>query len=106
MIVLLRERATREQLAQMLEALEVYVKVAVDMVSLACDKRAKEIILGSSDSDLQPAIKEVRNRNVSCIYIGFESMPNKGISFTTNKTILIRNSEILEFERIQPTLLK
>ena len=31
MIVLLRERATREQLAQMLEALEVYVKVAVDI---------------------------------------------------------------------------
>jgi len=30
-IVLLRERATREQLAQMLEALEVYVKVAVDI---------------------------------------------------------------------------
>lgn len=31
MIVILRQRATKEQLAQMLEALEVYVKVAVDV---------------------------------------------------------------------------
>jgi uncharacterized LabA/DUF88 family protein len=84
----------------------VDVKIAVDMVSFSCDKKVKEIILASSDSDLQPAIKEVRNRNVSCIYLGFEDNPNKGISFTTNKTILIRNSEIFEFEKVQPTLLK
>lgn len=83
----------------------VDVKIAVDMVSLSCDKKVKEIILGSSDSDLQPAIKEVRNRGVSCVYLGFESQPNKGLSYTTNRTILIRNSEILEFEKIQKTLL-
>ena len=83
----------------------VDVKVAVDMVCLACDKKAKEIILGSSDSDLQPAIKEVRNRGVNCIYLGFETQPNKGLSFTTNNTILVRNSEISEFEKAQKTLL-
>src|SRR3989344_8291910 len=42
----------------------VDVKIAVDMVSLACDKKVDEIILGSSDSDLQPAINEVHNRGV------------------------------------------
>jgi uncharacterized LabA/DUF88 family protein len=78
----------------------VDVKIAVDMVSLACDKKVKEIILGSSDSDLQPAIKEVRDRKVNCVYLGFESQPNKGLSFTTNRTILIRNSEIFEFEKV------
>ena len=83
----------------------VDVKIAVDMVSWSCDEKVKEIILGSSDSDLQPAIKEVRKRNVKCIYLGFESLPNKGLSYTTNKTILIRNSEILEFEKAQRTLL-
>lgn len=83
----------------------VDVKIAVDMVSLSCDKKVKEIILGSSDSDLQPAIKEVRNRGVNCVYLGFESQPNKGLSYTTNRTILIRNSEILEFEKVQKTLL-
>ena len=77
----------------------VDVKIAVDMVCLACDKKAKEIILGSSDSDLQPAINEVRNRKISCLYLGFENQPNKGLTFTTNKTILIRNSEVLEYAR-------
>ncbi|MDP2676104.1 MAG: NYN domain-containing protein [bacterium] len=84
----------------------VDVKIAVDMVSLACDKETDEIILGSSGSDLQPAIKEILNRGVKCIYLGFEAQPNKGISYTTNRTILIRNSEILEFEKINPGLFK
>jgi len=84
----------------------VDVKVAVDMVSLACDKKVKEIILGSSDSDLQPAIKEVRDRKVSCVYLGFEAQPNKGLSYTTNRTLLIRNSELFEFEKIQKVLVR
>jgi len=82
----------------------VDVKIAVDMVSLACDKKVGDIILGSSDSDLQPAIKEVRDRNVNCAYLGFELQPNKGMTFTTNRTILIRSSEVFEFEKTQPTL--
>lgn len=83
----------------------VDVKIAVDMVSLSCDKKVREIILGSSDSDLQPAINEVRRRKVSCVYLGFEAQPNKGLSYTTNRTILIRNSEIFEFEKIQQKLI-
>lgn len=74
----------------------VDVKIAVDMVSLAADKKATTIILCSSDSDLQPAIKEVRERNVEIVYLGFEMQPNKGLSYTTNRTILFRNSEIVE----------
>lgn len=76
----------------------VDVKIAVDMVSWSCDKKINEIILGSSDSDLQPAIREIRRRGASCVYLGFENQPNKGMTFTTNHTILIRNSEIMEFE--------
>jgi uncharacterized LabA/DUF88 family protein len=79
----------------------VDVRIAVDMISLACDKKVKEIILGSSDSDLQPAITEIKKRGVSCVYLGFESLPNIGISYNANRTILIRNSEILECEKIK-----
>jgi len=75
----------------------VDVKIAVDMVSWACDKKVDEIILASSDSDLQPAIKEVKDRGIRCMYVGFESSQNKGLTYTTNKTILIRDSEIIEF---------
>jgi len=77
----------------------VDVRIAVDMVSIACDKKAKEIILGSSDSDLQPAVKEVRERGVRCLYLGFEAQPNKGLSYTTDRTILIRDAEVLEYKK-------
>lgn len=75
----------------------VDVKIAVDMITLACDKNLKTAIVGSSDSDLQPAIRELKKRNIERIYLGFENDPNKGLTFTTNRTILIRNSEILNF---------
>ena len=73
----------------------VDVKIAVDLVSLACDKKLDTAILCSSDSDLQPAIAELRKRNVEVIYLGFETNPNKGLAYTTSKTILLRNPEIL-----------
>ena len=73
------------------------VKIAVDMITLACDKELKTAIIGSSDSDLQPAIQELKKRKIERIYLGFEDNPNKGLTFTTNRTILIRNSEVLEF---------
>ncbi len=73
------------------------VKIAVDMVTQACDGKLKLAIIGSSDSDLQPAIKELNQRNVEMIYLGFESNPNKGLIYTTNRAILIRNSEVMDF---------
>jgi uncharacterized LabA/DUF88 family protein len=74
----------------------VDVRIAVDMVSLACDKKVNTIILCSSDSDLQPAIAEVKKRGVEVVYLGFENNPNKGLTFTTDRTILLRNAEILD----------
>lgn len=74
----------------------VDVIIAVDMVSKACDKDIDTAILCSSDSDLQPAVEELRKRKIKVVYVGFEINPNKGLTYTTNKTILFRNSEILE----------
>ncbi|MBI4090902.1 MAG: NYN domain-containing protein, partial [Candidatus Komeilibacteria bacterium] len=75
----------------------VDVAMAVDMVTLACDKKIKTAVIGSSDSDLQPAIRELRKRDIECIYLGFEISPNKGMTYTTHRTILIRNAEVLQF---------
>lgn len=72
------------------------VRIAVDMVVEACDKVVETAILCSSDSDLQPAVKEAKDRGVEIIYLGFEINPNKGLSYTTNRTILIRNSEVVQ----------
>ncbi len=74
----------------------VDVRIAVDLVKTAVDKTYQTIILCSSDSDLQPAIKEARARGLKIIYFGFESQPNKGLTFTTDKTILLRSSEIID----------
>lgn len=74
----------------------VDVKIGVDLVAFACDKKLETAILCSSDSDLQPAIKELRDRKVDVVYLGFETNPNKGLSYTTNRTILLRNPEVIE----------
>ena len=75
----------------------VDVRIGIDMTRMAYDKELETAILASSDSDLQPAVKELKRRNVECIYLGFETEPNKGLSYTTKRTILIRNSEVLKF---------
>ena len=74
----------------------VDVKIAVDLVADACDKTIKVAVLCSSDSDLQPAVKEVTKRGIEIIYLGFKINPNKGLSYTAKRTILIRNSEVLD----------
>lgn len=75
----------------------VDVRIAVDMTTLSHNKELKVAIIGSSDSDLQPAIRELENQGIERIYLGFEVSPNKGLTYTTNRTILIRNSEVVEF---------
>lgn len=72
----------------------VDVRIAVDMVSFSCDKKVDELILCSSDSDLQPAINEAIRRGVAVTYLGFGASPNKGLTYTTKETVLIRDTEI------------
>jgi len=74
----------------------VDVKIAVDLVAMAADKKIKTAIICSSDSDLQPAVQELRTRGVEVVYLGFGFQPNKGLIYTTNETILFRNAEILK----------
>jgi uncharacterized LabA/DUF88 family protein len=66
------------------------------MVASACDKALKTVLLMSSDSDMQPAVKELTKRGVPVVYIGFESSVNAGLSTTTSKTIIIRASEVID----------
>lgn len=74
----------------------VDVRIAVDMVSLACDNMLNTAVLCSSDSDLQPAVSELKKRGIRIIYLGFEMNPNKGLIYTTDRAILFRNSEIID----------
>jgi uncharacterized LabA/DUF88 family protein len=73
----------------------VDVKIAVDMVSLSCSKQLATAILCSSDSDLQPAIYELKGKGVKVVYMGFENQPNRGMIYTSNKTVLIKKDEVV-----------
>lgn len=82
----------------------VDVRIGVDMVSFAADNLVDVVVLASSDSDLQPAIKEVRKRGKQVVYLGFERGLNKGMSYTTSRTITIRDAEVLAHYHPQGTL--
>jgi len=66
------------------------------MLSMACDGLLDTALLLSSDSDMQPAVKELKRRGVKVVYIGFEDMVNAGLSITCDTTILLRKKEIIE----------
>lgn len=72
----------------------VDVRMAVDAVSLAADKKLKTAIICSSDSDMQPVVQELKRRKVRVIYLGFQVQPNKGLIFTCDEAVLIRNNEL------------
>ncbi|MGI8922785.1 MAG: NYN domain-containing protein [Fimbriimonadales bacterium] len=75
----------------------VDVRIAVDAVSLACDGELKHAVICSSDSDLQPAIDQLKKRGVSVTYIGFESFQNRGLTYTCHRTILLRDAELRKY---------
>ena len=75
----------------------VDVRLAVDAVSMAADKKLKTAIICSSDSDMQPVVAELQRRKVRVVYLGFQMQPNKGLSFTSDETVLIRKHELKKF---------
>ncbi len=81
------------------------VKMAVDMLSGVCDGLTSTVLMLSSDSDMQPVVKEITKRGGKVIYIGFENKPNVGLSYSCHKTILLRKREIIDaWSGTQPTL--
>jgi len=75
----------------------VDVRLSVDAISLAADKKVKTVILCSSDSDMQPVVEELKRRKVRVLYLGFQIQPNRGLVFTCDETVLIRNNELAKF---------
>lgn len=73
----------------------VDVYIAVDIVRKAYSKDYSEIYIASSDSDMNPAIKEAQSQKTKIVYVGFQKMPNKGIMYNSNESVLIRDNEII-----------
>lgn len=75
----------------------VDVKLAVDIVRFALIDKVDQLIICSSDSDIQPAIKEARLSKTKLVYLGFEFNPNKGLIYTTDKSIIVKNKTVFDF---------
>lgn len=82
----------------------VDVKIAVDLICAACDKTAAHVILASSDSDLQPAVREARKRGLKITYLGFQNSPNRGLMHTCSNVVLIKDQEILSAYQTTPSV--
>lgn len=75
----------------------VDVKIATDMLVDAIDHGVETIILGSSDSDLQPAVAALKARGVKVVYLGFHARRNRGLVATTDRYVLISNDDVKRF---------
>ncbi len=75
----------------------VDVTLAVEMTVDICAGTVGTIILGSSDSDMQPVIKLAKERGVKLIYLGFQTRYNRGMKLTADQTILISNEVVARF---------
>lgn len=75
----------------------VDVKIAIDAVVDALENSVGKAILATSDSDLQPAIKQLQELGAKVVYMGFRNRPNQGLIKTTDRYILISNDDVARF---------
>jgi len=74
----------------------VDVRLAVDMLKDLYKNKTNTFVVVSSDTDLLPPIREVREMGGKVIYVGFSNKLTKAIIENANETQVIRDSEILE----------
>jgi len=79
----------------------VDVSLAISMVIHACDNKIKTAFLVASDSDYQPAVREVQNRGKRVCYVGFEINPNLGLIAKTNERVIIPDALVLSCGNIK-----
>ncbi|MBI2613649.1 MAG: NYN domain-containing protein [Candidatus Levybacteria bacterium] len=75
----------------------VDVQIAVDMLVSAYENVADRIILVSSDTDLAPAIKKVREKGKIVEYIGFSHKPSVAMVSFCSESTLLKKEDLLPF---------
>ncbi|MCA9388301.1 NYN domain-containing protein [Candidatus Berkelbacteria bacterium] len=75
----------------------VDVKIAIDAVVDVLKNSVGKVILATSDSDLQPAVKQLHELGADVVYMGFRNRPNQGLIKTTDRYILISNDDVVKF---------
>lgn len=75
----------------------VDVQIATDLLKGAFHNQYDRAYLVSSDSDLIPAIKEIKSLGKEVIYIGFEHKPSFALLKTCTKSHLLTRNDLLPF---------
>lgn len=75
----------------------VDVQIAVDMLVAAYENLCGRIILVSSDTDLAPAIKKVRNKGKIVEYVGFSHKPSVAMVSFCSESRLLSKEDLLPF---------
>ncbi|MEK7194529.1 MAG: NYN domain-containing protein [Patescibacteria group bacterium] len=75
----------------------VDVRIAVEMIRFAREGVYDIAYLLSSDTDLVPAVEEVRSFGKQVIYVGTSEKQSFGLTKASNSTILLREEDIIPF---------
>jgi len=75
----------------------VDVKMAVDMLVGAYENIYDTVILISSDTDLVPAIRKVKQKGKKIEYVGFAHEPSLGIKRYSTVTKLLSKQDLQQF---------
>lgn len=75
----------------------VDVQIAVDLVVGAYENTYDSALLVSSDTDLIPAIRKVRNKEKKVEYIGFSNRPSHGLIKNSTLTKTLSREDLEQF---------
>jgi uncharacterized LabA/DUF88 family protein len=75
----------------------VDVRIAVEMIRLARENAYDIAYLLSSDTDLVPAVEEVRFLGKKVIYVGAPKGQSFGLTKSSDSTILLREDDVLPY---------
>lgn len=76
----------------------VDVQLAVDLLVGAYENKYDTAIIISSDTDLLPAIKKIKNLNKKVIYVGFSCQPSFAMQKNADFSRLLIKEELTPFE--------
>ena len=79
----------------------VDVQIAVDMLVAAYENLCDRIILVSSDTDLEPAIKKAREKGKTVEYIGFSHKPSVAMVSFCTESRLFTKEELSSFIKVK-----
>lgn len=75
----------------------VDVRIAVEMIRFAREDKYNVAYLLSSDTDLVPAVEEVKSFNKKIVYVGISHGQSFGLTKVSDNTILLRNDDVIPY---------